>query len=154
MQMGSFEVKVRRSSAMANGSGRGQAQLQAPTMGSPFASTTSMDGAELPAPAPTSRSVDESTDDEDEGLIEIAATKVRPVWLVAGAVALLKPAQQLRLCVCVAQVGIMRRSRYVKSKKVGKGPLIEPVRCCSTLQGCISAACPTAEAVLSCREPR
>ena len=26
------------------------------------------------------------------------------------------------------QVGIMRRSRYVKGKKVGKGPLVEAVR--------------------------
>ena len=33
----------------------------------------------------------------------------------------------------VWQVGIMRRSRYVKGKKVGKGPLVEAV---STLLSC------------------
>ena len=45
-------------------------------MGSPFASTQSMDAPEAPAPSPQ-QSIEESSDDEDESTIAVEATKVR-----------------------------------------------------------------------------
>ena len=55
--------------------GGAQAPQYAMQMGSPFASTQSMDGPEAPAP-PAQQSIEESSDDEDESTIAVEATKV------------------------------------------------------------------------------
>ena len=73
--MGSFELKVRRSAAMASSNGKAGGQA-APFMASPFASTASMDSAGPPVAPPAQQSVEESSDDEDESTIAVEANKV------------------------------------------------------------------------------
>ena len=62
--------------------------MQVP-VGNPFSSTASMDFSDGQQPAAASQpSVDESTDDEDESLIAVEATKVRALTLLACCVVL------------------------------------------------------------------
>ncbi|CAL8469570.1 g9111 [Coccomyxa elongata] len=102
LKMGSFEMLVRRStkggstSASSNGAFSNGA-ITAPPPASAFASTQSMDIPAGDYPAAQSVSVSSIDEDiDDESTIFLTAPKV----------------------------GLMRRGRYVKGKKVGKGNII------------------------------
>lgn len=98
LKIGSFDLKVRRSIAKEGGSA---AQSFPQQFGSPFVSTSSMDQNDfsLPSPAPTEQSQQsaDEDDEETENHVQVESHKV----------------------------GVMRRGRYVKGKKVGKGPIAD-----------------------------
>ncbi|KAK9810943.1 hypothetical protein WJX73_010654 [Symbiochloris irregularis] len=102
LKIGNFDLKMRRSAgAEAMTSANSQMPAYPQFVGSPFMSTASMDQGDFnlqPAQEtapPAGASTDE--EDEDESTVYIESHKV----------------------------GIMRRGRYVKGKKVGKGPIAD-----------------------------
>ncbi|CAL5229567.1 g12921 [Coccomyxa viridis] len=104
LQMGSFEMRVRRSSKGSNGasnmsmySNGSEPAYPTPPPGSAFASTASMDipAGDMPQQSMSQSSLD-SDDFDDESTVFLTAPKV----------------------------GLMRRARYVKGKKVGKGNMV------------------------------
>jgi biotin carboxyl carrier protein len=107
VRLGSFELSVRRSLKPGSGAGSGgggtaaaAADPAAPAIPTPpaataFASTASMDGAAAPATATATASASLDEDDEESTLL-LGAPKV----------------------------GLLRRGRYVKGKRVGKGALV------------------------------
>lgn len=111
LRLGSFELRVVRSTAglpdapdavRASGgiqTAPGAPTIPAPAPGTAFASTASMDGA---SPLPTA-SLDATTSLDDESEDEAATT------LLVGS----------------PKVGILRRGKYVKGKRVGKGNVVD-----------------------------
>ncbi|CAK0784621.1 hypothetical protein CVIRNUC_007825 [Coccomyxa viridis] len=105
LQMGSFEIRVRRSSKGSSGAGSlntssyngSEPAFPIPPPGTAFASTASMDipAGEMVQQGATQASMD-SVDFDDESTVFLTAPKV----------------------------GLWRRGRYVKSKKVGKGEMV------------------------------
>ena len=111
LRLGSFELRVVRSTdglpdapdaVRASGgiqTAPGAPTIPAPAPGTAFASTASMDGA---SPLPTA-SLDATTSLDDESEDEAATT------LLVGS----------------PKVGILRRGKYVKGKRVGKGNVVD-----------------------------